>query len=136
MCCNPACKLIESLRLEEKTEGFTDIGLLKGCLVGTFQILAQASLESWDWIMIAVYFGILLGIAWWVIRKNKDTADEEEEWISQTTLGFHPLIKEPGNKQHGLCCAKKTPQEIAGCKVSGDVLLWRCHGACLTIVKL
>jgi len=29
-----------------------------------------------DWIVIAGYFGVLLGITWWVIRKNKDTADD------------------------------------------------------------
>ena len=26
--------------------------------------------------MIAIYFGLLLGVAWWVIRKGKDTADD------------------------------------------------------------
>lgn len=29
-----------------------------------------------DWVMIAGYFGLLLGLAWWVIQKNKDTADD------------------------------------------------------------
>ncbi len=29
-----------------------------------------------DWVVIAVYFALLLGIAWWVILKNKDTADD------------------------------------------------------------
>jgi SSS family solute:Na+ symporter len=29
-----------------------------------------------DWIVIAAYFGLLFGVAWWVIRKNKDTADD------------------------------------------------------------
>src|SRR6476619_6429436 len=29
-----------------------------------------------DWLMIALYFGILLTVAWWVIRKAKDTADD------------------------------------------------------------
>ncbi len=29
-----------------------------------------------DWIVIALYFGILLGIAWWVILKGRDTADD------------------------------------------------------------
>jgi SSS family solute:Na+ symporter len=29
-----------------------------------------------DWIVIAGYFGVLLGITWWVILKNKDTADD------------------------------------------------------------
>ncbi len=29
-----------------------------------------------DWLFIAAYFAILLGIAWWVILKGKDTADD------------------------------------------------------------
>ena len=29
-----------------------------------------------DWIVILAYFGVLLGVAWWVIRQNKDTADD------------------------------------------------------------
>jgi len=29
-----------------------------------------------DWIVIAVYFAIILGVAWWVVLKNKDTADD------------------------------------------------------------
>lgn len=33
-------------------------------------------MESLDWVVIAMYFAIVLGIAWWVIRKNKDTADD------------------------------------------------------------
>ncbi|TVS14383.1 MAG: Na+/glucose cotransporter [Planctomycetaceae bacterium] len=33
-------------------------------------------MESLDWVVIATYFAIVLGIAWWVIRKNKDTADD------------------------------------------------------------
>src|SRR5262245_58288082 len=29
-----------------------------------------------DWITIAAYFGLLLAIAWWVVRKGKDTATD------------------------------------------------------------
>jgi SSS family solute:Na+ symporter len=29
-----------------------------------------------DWIVIAAYFAIILGVAWWVVLKNKDTADD------------------------------------------------------------
>jgi SSS family solute:Na+ symporter len=43
-------------------------------------LLAQSSLTTslsgFDWLMIALYFGLLLGVAWWVIRKGKDTADD------------------------------------------------------------
>jgi len=34
------------------------------------------SLELWDWIVIALYFLLLLGVAWWVIlQKNENTED-------------------------------------------------------------
>jgi len=39
-------------------------------------VMAQASFEALDWIVVAGYFGILLGLAWWVILKGKDTADD------------------------------------------------------------
>jgi SSS family solute:Na+ symporter len=29
-----------------------------------------------DWLMIGAYFSVLLGVAWWVVRKNKDTATD------------------------------------------------------------
>jgi solute:Na+ symporter, SSS family len=29
-----------------------------------------------DWLMIALYFAILLGVAWWVVRRSKNTADD------------------------------------------------------------
>ena len=29
-----------------------------------------------DWLMIALYFSILLGVAWWVVRKGKDTSTD------------------------------------------------------------
>ncbi|MBN1972471.1 MAG: sodium:solute symporter [Sedimentisphaerales bacterium] len=46
--------------------------------MGSFEVLGQAgnSFTGLDWIFILGYFGILLGIAWWVIRKRKDTADD------------------------------------------------------------
>jgi len=32
--------------------------------------------ETLDWVMVGGYFALLMGIAWWVILKNKDTADD------------------------------------------------------------
>jgi len=29
-----------------------------------------------DWLIILGYFGILLGLTWWVLKRNKDTADD------------------------------------------------------------
>jgi len=33
-------------------------------------------METLDWLVVALYFAALLGLAWWVIRKGKDTADD------------------------------------------------------------
>jgi len=33
-------------------------------------------MEQLDWIIVALYFLALLGVAWWVILKGKDTADD------------------------------------------------------------
>ena len=42
---------------------------MTGCL------LANASaLGTLDWVAIGVYFSIILGVAWWVVLKSKDTA--------------------------------------------------------------
>jgi SSS family solute:Na+ symporter len=36
----------------------------------------MAYLNWLDWVIIAGYFALLLGVAWWVIRQGKDTADD------------------------------------------------------------
>jgi len=33
-------------------------------------------LNGADWVMVAAYFTAVLGIVWWVVRKNKDNADD------------------------------------------------------------
>lgn len=33
-------------------------------------------MESLDWVVIAGYFALLMGITWWVIGQNRDTADD------------------------------------------------------------
>jgi len=35
-----------------------------------------ATLNALDWCMIALYFALLLGVAWWVVRKGKNTAQD------------------------------------------------------------
>jgi len=45
-----------------------------------------SSLTGRDWLMIAVYFGILLAVAWWVIRKGKDTA--ADYFLAGRNLGW------------------------------------------------
>jgi solute:Na+ symporter, SSS family len=36
----------------------------------------KSSITGIDWLMIGLYFGILLGVAWWVVRKGKNTATD------------------------------------------------------------
>lgn len=33
-------------------------------------------MASIDWLVIAAYFGVVLGLAWWVIRRGRETADD------------------------------------------------------------
>ena len=35
---------------------------------------AVSRITALDWTMIAMYFGVLLCVAWWVVRKSKDNA--------------------------------------------------------------
>jgi SSS family solute:Na+ symporter len=37
---------------------------------------AVSRITSLDWLMIAMYFGVLLGVAWWVVRKGKDNTTD------------------------------------------------------------
>src|SRR6266498_1610562 len=37
---------------------------------------AVSHLNAFDWLSIAAYFGILLCVAWWVVRRGKDSATD------------------------------------------------------------
>jgi len=39
-------------------------------------ILAASTLGTLDWVTIGAYFAVIMGVAWWVVLKNKDTADD------------------------------------------------------------
>jgi SSS family solute:Na+ symporter len=47
---------------------------------------AHSTLTGLDWLAIAAYFGILLGVAWWVVSKNKDTA--ADYFLAGRNLGW------------------------------------------------
>jgi len=36
----------------------------------------ESAFTSWDWLVVGVYFAFLLALAWWVISKGKETADD------------------------------------------------------------
>src|SRR5438045_6674099 len=46
----------------------------------------RSRIEALDWIMIALYFGILLGVAWWVVRRAKDSA--ADYFLAGRNLGW------------------------------------------------
>ncbi|MGA2280882.1 MAG: sodium:solute symporter [Verrucomicrobiota bacterium] len=43
-------------------------------LTPVFATIGGSTLTGLDWLAIALYFGILLCVAWWVIKRRKDTA--------------------------------------------------------------
>src|SRR5437879_6317854 len=47
---------------------------------------AQSQLTGIDWFVIAIYFGILLAIAWWVVKKGKDSA--ADYFLAGRNLGW------------------------------------------------
>jgi solute:Na+ symporter, SSS family len=59
--------------------------------MNTFPVLFAAAgpgptLTGLDWAMIGLYFSVLLGVAWWVIRKGKDTA--ADYFLAGRNLGW------------------------------------------------
>ncbi len=44
---------------------------MTGCLLAS-----ASSLGTLDWVTIGAYFAVIIGVAWWVILKNKDTATD------------------------------------------------------------
>lgn len=50
------------------------------------------ALDALDWVVIAAYFLILLGVAWWVIRqKQNNTADYFNMWRPNSGMVNTPL---------------------------------------------
>jgi SSS family solute:Na+ symporter len=47
---------------------------------------AHSTLTGLDWLMIAMYFAVLLGVAWWVVRRGKDTA--ADYFLAGRNLGW------------------------------------------------
>ena len=46
----------------------------------------KSHITSIDWVMIALYFTVLLCVAWWVVRKSKDTA--ADYFLAGRNLGW------------------------------------------------
>jgi len=48
--------------------------------------IGQSRITALDWLMISVYFAILLCVAWWVVRKSKDSA--ADYFLAGRNLGW------------------------------------------------
>ena len=46
----------------------------------------ESQITGLDWFVIAIYFGILLGVAWWVVKKGKDSA--ADYFLAGRNLGW------------------------------------------------
>jgi SSS family solute:Na+ symporter len=47
---------------------------------------AKSQITGIDWFVIAIYFGILLAVAWWVVKKGKDSA--ADYFLAGRNLGW------------------------------------------------
>src|SRR5207302_5195393 len=47
---------------------------------------ATSQITGIDWFVIAIYFSILLGVAWWVVKKGKDSA--ADYFLAGRNLGW------------------------------------------------
>ncbi len=48
--------------------------------------IGESRITALDWLMISLYFGILLCVAWWVVRKSKDSA--ADYFLAGRNLGW------------------------------------------------
>src|SRR6202158_63645 len=46
----------------------------------------ESQITGIDWFVIAIYFSILLGVAWWVVKKGKDSA--ADYFLAGRNLGW------------------------------------------------
>src|ERR1700680_4777094 len=51
-----------------------------------FSTDSKSHISETDWLMIGLYFSILLGVAWWVVRKGKDSA--ADYFLAGRNLGW------------------------------------------------
>src|SRR3984885_10854544 len=48
--------------------------------------IGQSRITALDWLMISLYFGILLCVAWWVVRKSKEAS--ADYFLAGRNLGW------------------------------------------------
>ena len=60
----------------------------------------QSRLTGIDWLVIGLYFSILLCVAWWVVRKGKDSA--ADYFLAGRNLGWSCIAS-----SHRICPAAR-----------------------------
>src|SRR5262245_24319304 len=87
-------------------------------------------MTSLDWFFIAVYFGILLAVASWVIRKAKDTADDY--FLAGRNLGWWvigaSIFASNIGSEHVVGLAG------SGCTDGGAMAHYELHAWCLFVL--
>ena len=70
---------------------------------------ARTHLTGIDWVLIGLYFGVLMCVAWWVVRKGKDTTTDYflagrnlGWWIIGASIFVRPIAAAPSTDIHRL----------------------------------
>jgi len=59
---------------------------MKGLAAVLLSTEFQSRITPVDWLVIAIYFSILLSVAWWVVRRGKDSA--ADYFLAGRNLGW------------------------------------------------
>jgi len=94
------------------------------------QLVAAQVLGRADWLVIAAYFGILLGLAWWVILKSKNTTDDY--FLAGRNLGWFivgaSVFASNIGSEHLVGLAG------SGCTDGGAMAHYELHAWCLLVL--
>src|SRR5919197_2507251 len=83
-----------------------------------------------DWVIIALYFALLLGVAWWVARRNRDTTDDY--FLAGRNLGWFVI----GASIFASNIGSEHVVGLAGAGASSGVALahYELHAWCLLVL--
>ena len=65
---------------------FSSITTMTSAATVLLTLKAKSQITAIDWLVIALYFLILLCVAWWVVRKSKDSA--ADYFLAGRNLGW------------------------------------------------
>src|SRR5437773_6420989 len=105
--------------------------MLSACLaVAVASGQLQSQITSIDWIVIAIYFGILLGVAWWVVKRGKDSA--ADYFLAGRNLGWWII----GASMFASYIGSEHVVGLAGAGATSGVALahYELHAWCLLVL--